>query len=215
MKIAILCTSPAHPINPYLEGWTARNGHDHAITLVRSVKELDDGDLLFLISCSEMVSAETRSRFRKTLVIHASPLPEGRGWSPHIWQILAGKDQITVTLLEAEDRVDSGDIWHQVICDIPRHALWDEINARIFDAELELMDFAVANFGTCRPQKQDASVAATYFPKRSPVDSEISPELSLASQFDLIRICDPDRFPAFFKHLGHTYTIKIEKVRNE
>lgn len=215
MRITILCSSPDHPINPYLDRWIARHGSAHEITLVRSVRELEGGDLLFLISCSEMVPSRARNLFRKTLVIHASALPEGRGWSPHIWQILAGQTQIPVTLLEAEDKVDSGDIWRQVVCDIPGHALWDEINARIFDAELELMDFAVKNFSTCTPQKQDEAVGATYYPRRSPADSEVDPGLSLSSQFDLIRVCDPDRFPAFFRHLGHTYTLRIEKVRDE
>jgi len=215
MRITILCTSPDHPINPFLERWIAQHARAHSITLVRRVRELEGGDLLFLISCGEIVPSEARDKFRKALVIHASPLPEGRGWNPHIWQILAGREHIPVTLLEAADRIDSGDIWHQLVCDIPRDALWDEINARIFDVEVELMNFAVENFATCVPRKQDNSVPATYYAKRSPDDSRIDPARSIVSQFDLIRTCDPNRFPAFFQYLGHTYKLRIEKVHDD
>ena len=67
---------------------------------------------------------------------HASDLPKGRGWSPHIWQVLEGKQEIRVSLLEAEDAVDSGAIWHQNKLVIPQSALWDEVNEALFDAEL-------------------------------------------------------------------------------
>ena len=43
-------------------------------------------------------------------MIHASDLPKGRGWSPHIWGLINEAQQITISLLEAVDKVDSGDI---------------------------------------------------------------------------------------------------------
>ena len=36
-----------------------------------------DGDILFLISCLEIIKADLRSRFKHTLVIHESDLPHG------------------------------------------------------------------------------------------------------------------------------------------
>lgn len=215
MKIGIVCSSPDHPVNPYLARWIEAHSQAHDIVLARSVKELDGGDILFLISCSELVGAAARARFAATLVIHASALPLGRGWSPHIWQILEGREQITVTLLEAEDKVDSGAIWHQAVCDIPRHALWDEINHAIFEAELGLMDFAVRNFGSCRPVEQDETAVPTYYPRRGPADCALDPDRTLAEQFDLIRVSDPDRYPAFFDLFGHRYRIRIEKVEQQ
>lgn len=165
-----------------------------------------------MVSCNELVGASVRARFGKTLVIHASGLPAGRGWSPHIWQILEGRDRISVTLLEAEDKVDSGAIWDQRVCPIPRHALWDEINHAIFEAELALMDFAVAEFSSCKPVPQDENEPPSYYAKRTPAHSKLDPESSIAEQFDLIRVSDPDRYPAYFDHLGHRYRVRIEKV---
>lgn len=212
MKITILNSSEAHPINSWLKCWIKKQSNKHEINLVRSKDELDGGDILFLISCSEIIKAEDRSKYQKTLVIHASDLPKGRGWSPHIWEIVNGANEITVSLLEASDKVDAGDIWHKVKVKVPKTALYDEINEILFGAELLLMDYAVENFETIKPEKQSLELDPTYWPKRSPKDSELDIEQSIEQQFDLIRVCDPNRFPAFFYRNGKKYLLRVEAV---
>jgi methionyl-tRNA formyltransferase len=192
--------------------WKDRNSIYHNIELVREKSNLSGGDLLFLISCSEIIKKDVRKKYNKTLVIHASDLPNGRGWSPHVWQIIEGETPICVSLLEAEDNVDSGDIWHQIKLDIPRHFLFDEINNALFEAELALMDFAVNNMPSVVPREQSTEIKPTYYPKRAPNDSQLDPEKSIKSQFDLIRVCDSERFPAFFELYGKKYAVKLEKI---
>lgn len=184
----------------------------HQIELVRKKGELSGGDILFLISCSEIVRTAERATYHTSLVLHASDLPQGRGWSPHIWQIISGAEEITLSLLEAEDRVDSGRIWKKVRFPVPKHALWNEINERMFDAEIELIDFAVSKFDGIVPVDQSPNIEPTYFPRRSPADSQLDPAQSIASQFDKIRVCDPNRFPAFFELHGNKYKITLEKI---
>ena len=211
MKITILCSDTLHPVNAHLQSWIARH-QAHQVDLVRSKSELSHGDLLFLISCSEIVSEQDRKPYSKNLVIHASDLPRGRGWSPHIWQIIGGSTVLTLTLLEAANKVDSGDIWKKLQVNVSKDALWDEINHAVFNAELKLMDFAVENFGAIEPQAQSTLVEPTYHSKRSPTDSQVDPKKSIEEQFDLIRVCDPDRFPAYFELHGHKYLIRLEKA---
>lgn len=215
MEITILCSSPSHPVNATLQRWMEKHSDGHKVQLARKKSELTGGDLLFLISCSEIIRDVDRKRFKKVLVIHASDLPKGRGWSPHIWAIVNGATRITVSLLEAEDKVDSGDIWKKIDIQVPKHALFDEINELVFEAEYQLMTFAVENFQTIIPLSQNKNEEPTYYPRRSPADSELDPEKSLREQFDLIRVCDPERFPAFFKLNGHTYKLTLEKMDNE
>lgn len=212
MKISILCSDPEHPVNEYLHRWIASNSNTHEIRLVRQKAALPGGDLLFLISCAEIVSAVDRRAYRKCLVLHASALPRGRGWNPHIWEIIAGATTLTLTLLEAEDKVDSGRIWAQRHFHVPPHALWDEINKALFDTEMLLMDFALREFDAVDPQEQDLSLGITYYAKREPSDSQIDPAQSIESQFDLIRVCDPKRFPAYFSLRGCRYKIVLEKI---
>ncbi len=212
MRISILCSSVDHPVNQYLEGWVSRNGALFDIELVRRKEQLSGGDLLFLISCAELIDEAVRTSYRKSLVLHASDLPLGRGWSPHIWEILAGAQQLTLSLIEASEPVDSGHIWKKTRIPVPKDALWDEINDLLFKAEMELMDFAVQMAGSITPQEQDKDIAPSYYPKRRPEDSQIDAFQSIESQFDKIRVCDPVRFPAFFDLHGHRYRIKLEKM---
>lgn len=211
MNISILCSDSRHPIYPLLLQWVEKNNRLHDIRLAAKKSELSGGDILFLISCHEIIDIEVRKKFKATLVLHASDLPEGRGWSPHVWQILEGRNLITVTLLEAEDIVDSGAIWHQVRIQFEGHEIHEEINKRLFMAELELMDFAVNYFGKVTPRQQDQR-EPSHYRRRNPEDSRIDPARPIAEQFDLLRVADPLRFPAFFDFRGHRYTITISKV---
>lgn len=196
----------------YLYDWASRNDELHNVNLINSIQDCCGGDILFLVSCSEKITKDIRDRYQKTLVLHASDLPVGRGWSPHVWDIIDGANHLTLTLLEAEDIVDSGKIWKKEKIDIPKHYDFDEINKALFTAEVRLIDFSIKNFTSIRPHDQDKSIVTTYRSKRSPENSQIFPERSIIEQFNLLRTCDPDRFPAFFDHLGHRYNIKLEKA---
>ncbi|AJA62016.1 MULTISPECIES: formyltransferase family protein [Bradyrhizobium] len=211
MKISIVCSSASHPVYAHLEQWARLARASHDVELVQKKAELTGGDILFLISCHEIISAQDRARYGASLVIHASDLPLGRGWSPHIWQILEGKHDIVVSLLEAEDQVDTGAIWAQRHMVLEGHELYDEINAKLFAIEMELMSEAVAVEGRRARMRQDGR-APTYYRRRGPEDSRLDPNRSIAEQFELLRVVDPQRFPAFFDFRGHRYVVRIEKV---
>jgi methionyl-tRNA formyltransferase len=214
MRISLLCSDENHPVNAYLKQWIADNKAVHTIELVRNKHELSGGEILFMISCSEIINLSDRSIYQSSLVLHASDLPKGRGWSPHIWQILDGAEEITLSLLEAEDKVDSGRIWKKLQIPIPKHALWDEINTSLFEAEIALIDYAVHNFGQLTPKIQDPNIQPNYYSRRKPSHSRIDPTLSIASQFNQLRVCDPHRFPAFFELEGCRYKITLEKLND-
>lgn len=215
MRIAIVCSSRAHPIWPDLQSWREQRSHEHEVVLVERLASLPaEGDILFLISCVEIVSADVRRRFDRVLVIHASNLPEGRGWSPLVWQVIEGRSEIAVSLLEAADPVDSGPIWAKRWIKIADHELYDEINRNLFDAELELMDYAVNEIRCIVPAPQ-GNKPPTYYRKRTPDDSRVDPDRPIVDQFDLLRVCDPERYPAFFTLRGYRYTIQLKKVGKE
>ncbi len=211
MKISILCSSQQHPVFAKLEKWVEEWSRRHTVQLVTTSKELEAGDLLFLISCSEIVGPALRARFRSTLIVHASALPQGRGWSPHIWQVIEGAKKIPVSLLEAQDPVDSGAICAQLYFDLEGHELYDEINEKLFVATHQLMELAISKNGDlpATPQQGDAS---RYYRKRTPEDSRLDPNKTFADQFDLLRVADPERYPNFVDHRGHRYEIRIKKI---
>lgn len=215
MKVSIVCSNPAHPVNTYLLQWIERHCQTHDIELVRKKIELTGGDMLLLVSCGEIVTAKDRASCGVSLVLHASDLPRGRGWSSHVWELAAGASHITLSLLEAQDKVDSGKIWKKLHIPVPPAALWDEINQLLFTGEVQLMDFALESYSHIEPLEQPADVEPTYFRLRTPKDSWIDPHRTIAEQFDLIRVCDPIRFPAFFEYRGQRYVLKLEKLNDE
>jgi methionyl-tRNA formyltransferase len=209
-SVSILCTDPAHPVNPWLDRWVAAHADRATSRIYRDLAELEGGDILFLVSCHQIVRKPVRDRFKHTLVLHASALPQGRGMSPHVWQILQGADALTVTLLNAEDALDSGDIWHQVQLRFDGTELHDEIHAKLFDAELQLMTWALDHCETSTPRKQSGE--SSFFRRRVPEDSRVDPERPLAESFDLLRVADPERYPAFFEYRGQKYRLRIDKL---
>lgn len=209
-KVAILSSDPAHPVRPWLERWAADHQGRAEISLVQRKAELGSGDFLFLVSCSELVEPEVRDRFGHTLVLHASDLPRGRGWSPHVWSVIEGADSLCVTLLDAADPVDSGAVWHQVRVPLDGTELYDEINAAVFEAELMLMDWALDHCEAATPRPQEGE--ASWHRRRRPADGQIDPEESIAESFDRLRVADPDRYPAFFDLRGQRYKIVLEKL---
>lgn len=211
MNISILCTDKKHPVVKRLQEWVEKMSlKGHSVFLHYDKDELRGGDILFLVSCSQLVRDKERNLYKSSLVLHASDLPKGRGWSPYIWEVLNGGNQITVTLLEASEPVDSGAIWLKTQFTLEGHELLSEINAKVFDSELSLMYQAVDRFETIDPIPQEGDLG-NYMPKRSPIDSRLDPHKSIAEQFNLLRVVDSERYPAFFDYQGKRYLIKIEK----
>lgn len=209
-SINILCTDPNHPVNPWLEQWAKEISPIADVEIFRDHHDLGGGDYLFLVSCHQIIKKPTRDLFRHTLVLHASALPHGRGMSPHVWEVLSGSLQLTVTLLNAVDELDSGDIWHQLNIPLKGNEIYSEVNELLFDAELQLMTWAVLNCDSASPHVQ--SGAPSFFRKRTPEDSRIDPSSSIEDCFDLLRIVDPDRYPAFFEHRGRRFRIRIDPI---
>jgi methionyl-tRNA formyltransferase len=214
LKVSIIVSNIEHPVYPIMKEWVDNYSHIDA-EIVNSTKELrDSGEFLFLVSCTDIINQDIRSRFSHCLVLHASDLPKGRGWSPHVWEIVNGNNMLTLSLLEAEDKVDSGLIWLKTDVNLDGSELFAEINKKLFTAEVELIQRAVNEHETIIPYEQDSDISPYYFPKRVPEDSRINLNDSILDQFNLLRVCDSERFPAFFELNGQRYAIKLEKVES-
>lgn len=202
--VSVLCSSSEHPVFRRLQEW---GNYDELCT---RASQLSGGGILFLVSATEIVGSDVTDRYDATLVLHASALPKGRGWSPHIWEIVGGATEITVTLLEAADPVDSGDIWAQRVIQLDGTELYDEINEKLFTVELELMDWAVRNSQTVVPRAQVGT--ATYYRRRTPADSRLDPDRTLAEQFNAMRVADPKRFPNTVELGGRLFRLSLERL---
>lgn len=211
-RVTVLCSDPQHPVNAWLRRWIDEVADRAQVTLVRDVSEVREGDFLFLIACHQIVRRDVRDRFRFVLVVHGSRLPKGRGWSPLVWQTLEGERDLPLALIAAEDGVDTGDIWRIETIATQGTELNDELQAAISQGTVDLMTWALAHCRITTPVMQEGE--ATYYPRRRPADSEVRPDQTIAEIFDLLRIADPQRYPAWFQMRGQRYALTIAKVEN-
>jgi methionyl-tRNA formyltransferase len=125
---------------------------------------------------------------------------------------LDGERDITVSLLAAQDPVDTGDIYHQLKLMVSPDQLLAEINEALFAAEFALMDWAVANIDAYQPRPQVGE--PSYCTRRTSADSQIDPSRPIVEQFDILRLADAVRFPAYFDLHGSRYIIALNKLES-
>lgn len=185
-------------------------GHD--AVLVHDAEAVRKGDLAFFLSCERLIKKPIRDRNAHSLVVHSSALPEGKGWSPMTWAILEGENELTNTLFEAVDAVDAGDIYMQNTIQFDGHELLDELHDKQGKGICQLILSFIDAYPdvTAYPQEGEE----TFFDRRNPLDSELDTSKTIAEQFDLLRVVDNKKYPAFFRHRGHTYRLTIEKDMN-
>jgi len=181
----------------------------HSAFLIHDQKEIQNGDIAIFLSCEKLVKKDILGRNKHNLVVHASPLPQGKGFSPLTWQILEGKNDITLTLFEAVEAVDAGLIYDQATINFSGHELMDEMRLSLGNKINDLIN----NFLNHYPNIRGAEPIGkeSFYRRRTKDDSELNPEKTIAEQFNILRVVDNERYPAFFLYRGHKYILKIFK----
>ena len=212
-KICVL-TSRSSWLFPFSREFVGRlrDGGREA-TLFDHHKDVRDAhDVVFYLSYFQIVPPEFLSRHGMNLVVHESDLPRGKGWSPLFWQVLEGLSSVPVVLFEAMPHVDSGKIYLREMIELQGHELHDEIRAIQANKTFELCDRYLAEADRIVPLEQQG--IETFYDRRSPSHSELDIDRSLREQFNLLRVCSNDHFPAYFEHLGHRFVIRITKAES-
>ena len=190
----------------------AQANGDEAV-LARSHDDIPVGEIGFYLGCVKITPPEVLARNKKNLVIHASELPKGRGFSPLTWQIIDGINTIPVCLLEADERVDEGAIVYREYIKFDGSEVLGELHTKLGAMHVSLAGRYLA--APTLPTGHDQVGEATYHERRRPDDSRLAPDKSIAEQFDLLRTVHNDKYPAFFDFRGCRYVLKIEKISTE
>lgn len=182
----------------------------HTAHLCRSHQEISQGDIAFYLGCIQITPDDILRKNSYNLVVHESDLPAGRGFAPLTWQILEGRNEIVMCLIEAASEVDAGVIYLRDTLEFEGH----ELNAELREAQgRKTVEMCLAFCGSdVAPQGREQLGPATHYPRRRPKDSELDPQKSIAAQFPLLRVVDNKRYPAFFIHEGQTYRLQIDKI---
>lgn len=209
LSIAV-CSDTGSWINGHIPalllGWMAAG---HRCAWGHAADQLPGGDLCFYLSYGRIVDRRTRERYENNLVVHESALPNGKGWSPLTWQILEGRNAIPVTLFEAAEHVDSGPIYAQRWITFRGHELIDELRAAQAEASFDLCRWFVAEYPDSVAHAREQTGEESVYPRRRPADSRLDPDRTLRDHFNLMRVVDNDRYPAFVHLRGHRYRLAI------
>lgn len=174
-----------------------------------SQAEIREGDVAFYLSCTQIAKPETMALHALNVVVHASDLPKDRGFSPIVWSILEGASEIVVSAIEMTEKADEGDILLQRRLRFDGHELNTELRDDLGRMVCTICEDLMAQESppVGRPQVGEP----TWRRRRGPEDSALDPNKTIAEQFDLLRVVDNDRYPAFFDHRGTRYILKISK----
>lgn len=206
MKVQVLVDNPNSWIIPYAKKLVnSLEVLGHESNLIYNHAEIGKGDILCLLGCEKIFKALYKNKHN--LVVHESDLPKGKGWSPLTWQILEGKNEIPITLFEAEEGIDSGPIYLQNILQLTGNELNEEIKHKQGEATIDLILKFIKKYPKVKGEKQHGE--GSFYPKRTQKDSKLDIYKSISEQFNLLRVCDNKRYPAWFIYKGKKYIIKI------
>jgi methionyl-tRNA formyltransferase len=210
MNITILVdkTSWFNEYVPILKTNLEKDGHE--VQLINSKKELGQGDVAFFLSCFEILDSERLKKHKHNIVVHASDLPKGKGWSPMTWQILEGKNEITLTLFEAIEKCDAGCIYLQTVIELDGTELIKEWQHKLALKTISLCEEFIEKYDGIQGTEQVGT--ESFYKRRRPIDSKLDADKTIREQFNLLRTVDNNRYPAYFEIAGNKYIVKIEKA---
>ena len=210
MKISILTDNKNSWFIPFghkLINALVDNGHE--AVYVNSKKDIPDGEVCFLLSCSNIIQKVFLKRNRHNIVVHASDLPNGKGFSPLQWQVLQGKNDIILTLFEAVENVDAGPFYIKKTIHFRGDELYDELRYSLGINIIEMCINYINSYESMVGIQQNGE--ESFYSKRSFEDDKIDVNKTIAEQFNHLRISDNENHPVWFNFNNCNYFIKIYK----
>jgi methionyl-tRNA formyltransferase len=174
-------------------------------------------DIVFVVSWRYMISSAIYDKAKiGSYLFHDSLLPKYRGFSPTVWSIINGKNYTGVTLLEIDQKVDSGDIVDQIKVPIHINDNISDVLKRVTQTYLDLLEKNIRNIikREIVTIPQDHSMAS-YTRKRLQSDNLIDWNLSAFEIYNFIRALSKP-YPGAFTFINKTKLIiwKAKLVEN-
>ena len=177
-------------------------------------KNIKNFDIVFILGYTKLLNKNFLKKNKLSLVVHESNLPHGKGFAPVQWQILKGKTIIPMCLIKAEINADSGDIYEKIYFKVSHTDLYDQIREKQAAATIRIIKKFLKKYPKIKAKKQKGK--ETFFKKRKKSDSKLDINKSIKEQFNLLRICNNNQWPAHLFYKNKKFIIKItsEKIKN-
>ena len=207
-RVTFLVDNKNSWFSKYLNIFLIKN-KKYIFKLSNDIKKVLKQDILFIINYTKILNKNKLQQNKLNLVIHSSNLPKNRGGAPLHWQILQNKKMIKICLFEAIEKLDAGNIFLTEELSFNGTELYDELR----DKQAKKMIKLIKNFLSEYPKIKGVSQFGkpSFNKKRNPNHSELDINKSIKHQFNLLRISDNEKYPAFFKYRNNKYILKIYK----
>ena len=210
-KITFLLDKKNDWINNYVKK-NFINNNKFNFKISKNFRKIKNQDIVFILNFTKILPKSFLIKNQLNLVVHASNLPKGKGFAPIQWQILNNKNKIPICLIEADEKFDSGSIIEKNYIKFEGHELNDEIRHIQGNETVKIIKKFLNKYPKFKKKKQVGS--STFFKKRNSDDSKLSLNKNLKESFNLLRIVDNEKYPAFFIYKKKKYIIKIIKSIN-
>lgn len=112
-------------------------------------------------------------------------------------------------MFEAVEEVDTGEIYIVDYIKLEGHELNEEIKHQQGLITKKMVKEYISNFDIIKGKPQKGK--ETFYPRRRLKESELDINKSIEEQFNLLRVVDNERYPAYFNFKGEKYILKIYK----
>ena len=178
--------------------------------VVEQINGIDDTfDIVFGTGIYQLIKEPYLSLPAYGIVFfHETPLPEGKGNSPIQWTVFNKRPNLTVTAFKATEGMDAGAILYQYNIPLSSSDTLEILDKKrslgIKKSFSEILEELKQGYIVLRAQTGQDSISQ----RRTPDDSELDPNETLLNLWDKIRVCDNNKFPAFFKLNGKRIIIR-------
>ena len=170
-------------------------------------KNIKNYDIVFVLGYTRILSPIFLKKNKLNLVVHASNLPRGKGFSPIQWQILKNKKRISFCLFKAEKKLDSGEIYEKHSLLFKGTELYDRIRYMQAKATIQIISSFLKKYPKLVSRKQKGQ--STFYRRRTYKDSKLNINKSIKKLFNQMRIANNQDWPAYFIYRKKKYIIKI------
>jgi len=186
----------------------------HKVVFIHREEDIIFGsDICFFLSCTKLVKKENLRKSKHNIVVHASDLPEGKGFSPLQWQIFEGRDEIVLTLFEVVEKVDAGPYYFKRNIKFDGTEILELLRAKMAECIIEMCEEFIFKFNSLTVIKQKG--VESFYRRRSLRDDEIDITKSIEELFNHFRIADNDKYPLYFIRKGKKYYLRISTELGE
>jgi len=171
-------------------------------------------DIAFCLGYHKLIEPEYFNKPKHgTFVLHATDLPRGRGWAPVNWALIRGDSEIYVTSFKVDEGCDTGLYHTKSSCEIDKmdtfESAYNKVENECAKHIVEILT-ELNNVGSLSLHEQVGE--PTWNPRRTPRDSELDPNKTIAEQWNIMRATDNDEYPAFFKLHNKKVILRYEVV---